>query len=1109
MEPSQSKPNSASALELKIQQIENGWKSNIPPDLVTILSDVEPDQTVYVTAECIKVDMEYRWRRGTAILIEEYLKKWPDLLNDQSTVTELLESEIATRTVFAEPPQQQELDRRFPYFADSIELSEVIDAALLDRADLELDIGTARALPDDDTVAGADSNGDPPVVLLGERLGRYQIGDKIGVGGQGDVYEAVDTRISRKVALKILRVSDSKLLERFVQEPQFAARVKHNNICPIYDAGKIGGMHYIAMELVDGESIQQRIERDGPFDAKGAAKIVLEMAGALSHVHTAGIVHRDVKSGNIMLDANDRPVLMDFGLARTAAETEGFTTTQSFAGTLAFMSPEQAGGYAPDSRSDIYSLGAVLYHMLTGEVPFGLLPAEFYKHIGKSPPPSPRRMRRDLAPDLDTICRRAMAIRPEDRYATGDEMADALQRYLDGRPQVARGPAAIRLRRRMTTAAVALMLLAVAGAYLLWPDSDEPVEPAIRWLPTDGGVTSYEVDEAGDRVFVATYSLDREFPISELSLRTGKHLGEQIQLPSQCFHHGLVYLRQANDLLATNFDCDYVSRIDLDGSRTPESIRIISDEKEMGDAWRWAVGMTLTPDRTMAVVLMGGDERPEPPDGIVNEQLALIDLRQDPPKLLAEVPLGDEPWGNGRCIPPDENAIYLTTGSPIVTQTHKIYRVELTPPYRATSLEIPSGRPQDIEVSSAWNRLFIADAGNRKVWTIDRSRFGSGLPTESYEYEGHAPQDLAIHEGRGLLAVICSDSRLLLIVDAFGGHELARIERLRSHCQHVRFNHDGSRIYLASRDVRGGIGIVKVPEFRSKIAFSSDRAGGTDQIYIMNDDGTDVRPLFKRPTNAHDRLARWSPNGEYIAFFTSKPATVQVAIARFDGSGLHIYEQSFPNANTGVSWAPDGSHVAYVAKDCMHVSILDIKAGSRTDVAPQLPPPYRELSSVCWENETTVIVDALPMRDSGQMEIFRVNIITGKATRLTDMQDSGKHCEYPRVSRDGRIAVVHYGDRNGYIDGIRLLSPETSHGVEPDNLTLNGPDLQIPQLFAWFPDGKKIVFWDIDPGTKFRHLFVLDVETKTYTKLPSGGDWNDSFPDVSPPLPAQRFVSTR
>ncbi len=1093
-----------SQLEAVVQQLEEGWQSGTEPDLQALLGTVDPAIRPKATIECVKIDMEYRWRSGHHVHIEEYLKRWPEELDHDTTIRELLESECSTRALFSSLPTEAEIRARFPVEAGQIDLPVIAEAARADREYLVPDPETSREeLADSMPV---EANSDPPVILLGQQLGRYKIVGQIGRGGQGEVYHAIDTRIDREVALKFLRYSDSKLLERFIREPQFAASVEHRSICRIYDAGTIRGIHYITMELIEGETIQQRLENDGRLQPQQAASIAGHIASALSKVHAAGIVHRDIKSGNIMIDEEGIPVLVDFGLARADTHSEGLTTTESFGGTLAFMSPEQAAGHVPDYRSDIYSLGAVLYHMLTGEVPFGLMPAEFYKQIGKSPPPSPRKLRSDLDADLDTICRKAMAIRPEDRYPSADEMADAVQRFIEGRPQIAKLPRSRRWRWGVL-AATLLLLAALVAAYTVRSlrDSDTAVgasqgpRQVDRWIETSGPVTSFAIDHKAERLYVAANPANKTYPIHEYEVASGREVGEPIPFGDLHQHTGLALSQDGRNLFATNFYFEYISRIDLSGARTPEPIRIIDADKEREKGWRWASGVALTADGTKAVIPMGTDERPDDPDAICNDQLAIVDVLSDPPKVLANVPLGDEPWGWGTYIPIDENAVYLTTSPRPLTDVPKVYRVGLEPPYAIRSLPIPNGRLMDVRVSSKLNRVFVADSANRQVWTVDRSRFGSAEATKFVELNQRAPCALALDERRNLLAVLCPDSRSLHILDAVNGCELARYEGLRRDCRRLLFSDDGRRLFATCGSFEGGVAVLRVPNFAVRIAFSSDRAGTTDQIYTMNVDGTDVKPLFESASHAHDREPCWSPDGRHIAFITDRKPKRKVCMATSDGTQLRLFEDSLPRDSDSVAWSPSGDRIAYIAASLVDLHVVDVETGSVSVLPCHLPSPFGEFGAICWESDTRLLVTARPIRNALLCEVFRVDAITGEAYPLTNEQDLESSCTTPRVSRDGRIAVLRDLVRDGPAAGIYLLREHKSQEEMFEKLTVHGPPVRFLQSYCWFPNGDKIAYSDLPPKSPFRHIFILDVATKTCRQLTSGA-WNDRFPDVSPPL---------
>ena len=275
----------------------------------------------------------------------------------------------------------------------------------------------------------SDQLRDRVIAAVGEH---YLIEAELGRGGMAAVYGALDLRLNRKVAIKVLppeHAFNDAVRSRFVREAQMAARLSHPNIVPIYAVDEKDGLVYFVMALVDGESLASRL-RDGvrmPTDEVRA--IVSSVADALGYAHTQGVVHRDIKPDNILLDrATQRPMVTDFGIARAAAEEHRLTVTGMAVGTPAYMSPEQAMGEREvDGRSDIYSLGIVAYQMLAGETPFKAnnTPSMLMKHVSAPLPPLMAR-RPDGPADLVRAVERSLAKRPEDRWRTAAEMREAI-----------------------------------------------------------------------------------------------------------------------------------------------------------------------------------------------------------------------------------------------------------------------------------------------------------------------------------------------------------------------------------------------------------------------------------------------------------------------------------------------------------------------------------------------------------------------------------------------------------------------------------------------------------------------------------------------------------
>jgi beta-lactam-binding protein with PASTA domain/predicted Ser/Thr protein kinase len=269
--------------------------------------------------------------------------------------------------------------------------------------------------------------------------GRYRIMRKLGAGGMADVYLAEDQELGRRVAIKILNgrhANDDQFIERFRREAKNAAALNHPNIVSIYDRGEAEDTYYIAMEYLDGRTLKELIVGRGKAPVNVAVEYARQILSALRFAHRHGIVHRDIKPHNVLVDGEGRVKVTDFGIAR--AGTSQMTETGSIVGTAHYLSPEQAKGGEVDPRSDLYSLGVVLYELLTGKTPFeGDTPVEIaMKHLSAAPKP-PSKLRPDIPPELDMVILRALAKDPDDRYQSADEMEADLERVARGAPVAA------------------------------------------------------------------------------------------------------------------------------------------------------------------------------------------------------------------------------------------------------------------------------------------------------------------------------------------------------------------------------------------------------------------------------------------------------------------------------------------------------------------------------------------------------------------------------------------------------------------------------------------------------------------------------------------------
>lgn len=314
------------------------------------------------------------------------------------------------------------------------------------------------------------------------QLGDFRITGEIGRGGMGVVYEAEQISLKRRVALKVLRfgaVADREAMQRFQREAETVAHLHHTNIVPIFAIGSEQDVHYYAMQFIEGYSLaelgRQAAESETPIPAPQVAQWGLQASESLSHAHQRGVIHRDVKPSNLIVDNDGRLWLTDFGLAKRLDDVT-LSVAGVLLGTPRYMSPEQASSVTRpvDHRTDIYSLGATLYELATGRPIFDAgTPHGVISQILHSEPPPPRSMRADLPRYLETIILRCLSKEPAQRYATAQELADDLRAFLEERPIKARRPRLaergvrwVRKRRHfvnVAAASVAASLLLVIG----------------------------------------------------------------------------------------------------------------------------------------------------------------------------------------------------------------------------------------------------------------------------------------------------------------------------------------------------------------------------------------------------------------------------------------------------------------------------------------------------------------------------------------------------------------------------------------------------------------------------------------------------------------------
>lgn len=386
---------------------------------------------------------EESFHSASPIAIEDLLSEYPIEFRNE-ILLEAIRVETELRRKRGETPISTDYASRFPDASDAIEtlLSKQFGNPLLSSERETISRVLGDSSPDDQQgrhprgeIAIEQTN--PPIAHLsvGQSLGRYRIEKLLGRGGMGLVYLATDTRLNRAVALKLPRiVDDPDLIQRFEREARSMASVSHRNLCAIHDVDEVSGIRFLTMEYIDGETLADRLVNGSPYSQIEAAKLIQKMAMATEFAHRAGVIHRDLKPSNIIIDRENEPVIMDFGLAHHTNENDArLTKAGGFVGTPLYMAPEQT--LEDDEQvgpwSDVYSLGAILYELLTGRTVYTGKTANIISHlVAATPATPPIELRPETHRTLNDICLRAIAPRRIDRFSSAKQFAVALDQYI-------------------------------------------------------------------------------------------------------------------------------------------------------------------------------------------------------------------------------------------------------------------------------------------------------------------------------------------------------------------------------------------------------------------------------------------------------------------------------------------------------------------------------------------------------------------------------------------------------------------------------------------------------------------------------------------------------
>ncbi len=406
--------DSQAKIEDVCEAFELSWQGKQPPSLETTVQKLEGGLRTVLLRELLQIERHYR---------SQTLGRWV-------TDEELVEAHIGLA---------EEITRELP-------LTQAGDTP--NPSDTRIAPPASHAAPLAPPAAATDLFEQLPAPF-----GRYRILAPLGTGGMGSVYLAEDTKLERRVALKLPRLDagpNSQLEARFYQEAKAAATLSHPHLCALYDVGEVQGVRFLSMEFIEGEPLSALLKSDALLPQDEIAGLVLKLATALQEAHDKGVVHRDMKPSNVMINHRGEPVITDFGLAQRNTQNDArLTRSGDIIGTPAYMSPEQVDGNLDrmGPATDIYSLGAIFYELLSGQPPFRGSAASVLGQIMTVDPPPVSEHRPAVDPALEAICHKMLAKRIEDRFASMQEVAEALSAWMDARgqadlPQPAEAPPA-------------------------------------------------------------------------------------------------------------------------------------------------------------------------------------------------------------------------------------------------------------------------------------------------------------------------------------------------------------------------------------------------------------------------------------------------------------------------------------------------------------------------------------------------------------------------------------------------------------------------------------------------------------------------------------------